>query len=183
MKLLIRDHFLRRPSSPTRQMEQLLAKVDENIGQARNLKISPPPSYPVQPFSPSHIVHNHYHGPGESLLQQGPGVHQSSTQPHHPYSTSHQHLGATCTVEQGHNDNGQAGMISCSQYLEQARELGQPRSPGRREKSGRRPRVSASDIVPPERVAEEALRTTRMQYFADLQRLQQKRLQDAAGVQ
>lgn len=70
-------------------------------------------------------------------------------------------------------------MMSCSQYLQQARPPGSPRSPGRRAKYVR-PRQSASEVIPPERVAEEALRTTRMEYFADLQRIQQKRMRDGS---
>lgn len=142
---------------------------------------------PDQPASPSHIVHNHYHSPGHTLTQQDPGVHnhdanQSNTAPHHPYHSPQQQR-AQCTEELTYNDNEQAALLSCSQFLQQARQPGQPRSPGRREKYSVRPRVSASDVVPPERVAEDALRATRVQYFADLQRLQEKRQQASPGVQ
>jgi hypothetical protein len=166
-------------------MERLLTQVDDNIGKARTL--SPPPGprrrSPVQPDPPTHAIRQiQYHDPVDGLAQQGSPFRTEApgnTHPAHICGASQQLEGDNCTAAAVHYDSGQTGMLSCSQYLQQVRYPGQRRSPGRREKYGVRPRVSASEVVPPERVAEEDLRTTRIQYFADLQRLQQKRLQSA----
>lgn len=169
-------------------MEQLLTKIDDNIGKTRMLS-SPHPRHhsPDQPAPPSHTVYSHYHTPCDPQAQLDAGAHQHANQintaPRRPYHSSHQQQGAACAADHAYHGDEQPNMLSCSQFLQQSRQPGQPRSPGRREKYGVRPRVSASDVVPPERVAEDALRATRMQYFADLQRLQQKRQSDALGMQ
>jgi hypothetical protein len=128
------------------------------------------------------VVHNHYHGsPSPPPVQQVQPL-QHKLPPGHPLGMENSHAVAGKLPQWGPQQAGVHGNAATGSAAEGVASVphAPPRSlsPGRRERYGARPRISASDIVPPERVAEDALRAARAEYRADVQRVKRKMMQD-----
>lgn len=176
-----------RPTSPSQHMRQLLTEVDSHIMHARMMtapQSPPPPPAPTPP--PACPVNITFHGApaGEAAIRHG--AHELSGAGPQPQQASREQYAAVAGVEPDHHPNTDDRGLG--QQITPAHGRPQPRadesrphrqnSTARRHRLGSRPRISASDIIPPQAVAEDALRQARIDYFADVQRIKQKRLQD-----
>lgn len=173
-----------RSSSPSQHMRQLLSELDSHITHTRMLSSPPPASPPPPPVCPVNIT---FHGTAGDRPMVSHGVshgaddggmceqHDARRQEEARYSADACHAADDVGCQRGQQE-AHAHQLQQHAMVQSMRRRHSP--PGRRPRFGSRPRISASDIVPPEKVEEEALKQTRIDYFADVQRIKQKRLQD-----
>lgn len=165
-------------------MQRLLTDFDSHITHARMLA-SPPRATPLPPAPappPGCPVNITFHGSPGALPEltrgqheggdTGPQAQQSGRVQHHPAVP-----GPELTRREAPISDAQQA-ITTMQCPQHGARLHWQQDPNRWRRHVCRPRMSASDIVPPEKVAEEALRQARIEYFADVQRIKQKRVQD-----
>ena len=181
------ERHLCRPSSASQHMRQLLTEFDSHITHTRMLASpSPPPSRPRTPISPAvcpvNITFHGTPGDGPRVMHEAPHStdasrgneqHRDDQQQTPAHAAVSPTQGGILVHEHGHHGDR---VHQHQPHVHSA--PSRPRSEGRRHRFGCRQRVSASDIVPPEKVGEEALQQARIEYYADVQRLKQKRLQD-----
>eukprot|EP00892_Ulva_mutabilis_P009951 jgi/Ulvmu1/7328/UM035_0117.1 len=176
------------PSSPSQHMRYLLSAFDSHIANTRMLSSPPLPRSVSPPVCPVNINFHGTTGNGATLSHgapqdQGDGevpVQYHAGQEHEVAHSEHFCHGTGAVghlTSQDEMRTNQAHQMQQQAALDHAGAC-RHRPTGRRHRFGSPPRVSASDIVPPEKVRAEALRQARIEYFADVQRIKQKRLQD-----
>lgn len=176
-----------RSSSPSHHMRQLLTDFDSHITHARMLasppwKPPPPPAPAPSPICPVNITFHGSPGAGPELshgCHEGNDTGPPAQQQQRGGVQHHQAIPSPEHTRCGISSEGYTQQVIAARHCPQdGTGIHRQQGSNRRRQFGSRPRISAASIVPPEKVAEEALRQARIDYFADVQRIKQKRVQD-----